>query len=128
MIGKILKELRKKNGWSQKELAERLGTTRAAVAKWETGEANPPYKMLVKLAQLTPPCELLGQNNDIECECQGHNPIYRVYPKIIVVCPAERREQRGQECLGCRHYRGIRGCWRTGAFFIECDFREDEGR
>ena len=31
-----LKELRKENEWTQKELADRLQITRASVASWET--------------------------------------------------------------------------------------------
>ena len=29
--------LRKKNGWSQEELAERLGISRQSVSKWDSG-------------------------------------------------------------------------------------------
>ncbi|GMU15487.1 helix-turn-helix domain-containing protein [Waltera acetigignens] len=36
-FGKLLVILRKKNGLSQKELAERLSVSTSAVSKWENG-------------------------------------------------------------------------------------------
>ena len=36
-FGKRLCELRRRQGLSQEALAERLGVTRQAVSKWETG-------------------------------------------------------------------------------------------
>lgn len=43
---------RKKAGWSQEELASRLGVSRQAVSKWETGEAEPELGKLRLLAQV----------------------------------------------------------------------------
>ena len=34
-------DLRKKNGWSQEELAEQLGVSRQSVSKWESGMSVP---------------------------------------------------------------------------------------
>ena len=33
--------LRKKQGWSQEELAEKLGVSRQSVSKWESASASP---------------------------------------------------------------------------------------
>lgn len=44
--------LRKKFGWSQDELAERLTVSRQSVSKWETGENIPETAKLVSLAKV----------------------------------------------------------------------------
>ena len=49
LSGKIL-YCRKKAGLSQEALAEKLGVSRQAVSKWETGEAVPELSKLVLLA------------------------------------------------------------------------------
>lgn len=52
MLSEKLKELRFKNRMSQKELANRLNLTQAAVSKYEVGEATPPQDVLVKIADI----------------------------------------------------------------------------
>lgn len=47
-----LVRLRKKNGYSQEQLAEKLGLSRQAVSKWERGEASPDTDNLIALARL----------------------------------------------------------------------------
>lgn len=49
---KDLRAERKKNGYTQIELAEKLGVSRQTISKWETGEAVPSTDNLVALAQL----------------------------------------------------------------------------
>ena len=43
--------LRKKNAWSQEELAERIGVSRQAVSKWESAQAIPDLDKLLLLAE-----------------------------------------------------------------------------
>ena len=43
LADKITEE-RKKNGWSQEELANQLGVSRQAVSKWESAGAVPDFK------------------------------------------------------------------------------------
>ena len=45
----IIVELRKKNGLSQDELAEKVFVTRQAVSRWETGETIPNTEALMLL-------------------------------------------------------------------------------
>lgn len=44
--------LRKRNGWSQEELAERLDISRQSVSKWESGAAIPDLDKIIKLSSL----------------------------------------------------------------------------
>ena len=47
-----LKEYRRDRGFSQEDLAERLGVSRQAVSKWETGTSDPSTSNLLALAKL----------------------------------------------------------------------------
>lgn len=44
--------LRKKNGWSQEELARRLNVSRQAVSKWEGAQSAPDLDKVLQLARL----------------------------------------------------------------------------
>ena len=44
--------LRKKAGWSQEELAERLNVTRQSVSKWESAQSTPDLDRILQLARL----------------------------------------------------------------------------
>ena len=45
-------ELRKKNGWSQEELAEKVNVTRQSVYKWESVQSIPDLDKILFLAQI----------------------------------------------------------------------------
>lgn len=51
-LGTKLAELRKRNGYSQEALAEKMGVSRQAVSKWERGESTPDTDTLIELARL----------------------------------------------------------------------------
>ncbi len=44
--------LRKKSGWSQEDLAERLDISRQSVSKWESGASIPDLERIVNMSQL----------------------------------------------------------------------------
>ena len=51
LADKIIAE-RKKNGWSQEELAEKIGVTRQAVSKWEGAQTVPDLQKLLLLSNV----------------------------------------------------------------------------
>lgn len=63
-LGNRLADLRKQHGYSQEELADKLGVSRQAISKWERGEASPDTDNLIELAKIYDISldELLGLN------------------------------------------------------------------
>lgn len=49
-FNEVLRQLRKGTIYTQEELANKLGLLRSTYAKYETGENEPDYKTLVKIA------------------------------------------------------------------------------
>ena len=47
-----LMELRKKSGWTQEELGEKLDVSRQSVSKWEGAQAFPDMNKIVKMSEL----------------------------------------------------------------------------
>lgn len=44
--------LRKKNGWSQEELAERVGVSRQAISKWESAQSVPDLDKILRMSEI----------------------------------------------------------------------------
>lgn len=51
LADKIINE-RKKNGWSQEELAGMLGVSRQSISKWESAQAVPDLQRILKMAEI----------------------------------------------------------------------------
>lgn len=51
LADKIINE-RKKNGWSQEELAEKLSVSRQSVSKWEGAQAIPDLQKIIAMAEI----------------------------------------------------------------------------
>lgn len=52
LFNEKLREYRKKNGYTQKALAEKLDTFQQNIAKWESGQSTPDLYILAKIAVL----------------------------------------------------------------------------
>ena len=79
-LGEKIASARKEKGMTQEMLAEQLGVTRQAVARWETGLSVPDAGMLVRIAGAldTTVNDLLGeeepeQGRDLAAELDALN-------------------------------------------------------
>lgn len=52
ILAEKVASLRKKKGWSQEELAEKLGISRQSVSKWESGASIPDIDKIIMLSKL----------------------------------------------------------------------------
>ena len=51
-LGEKIQSLRKKNGWSQETLAEKINVSRQALSKWEADAAAPNVENIIQLSKL----------------------------------------------------------------------------
>ena len=49
ILAEKIMQLRKQRGWSQEELADKLGISRQSVSKWESGMSIPDLDKILKL-------------------------------------------------------------------------------
>ena len=59
-------ELRKKNGWSQEELAEKLDVSRQSVSKWESAQSVPDMNRIIAMSEIFGVSTDLLLKDDIE--------------------------------------------------------------
>ena len=73
MLGERICELRSSLGWSQVELAKRLGVAKQTVSNWENENIQPSIEMLVRLAkQFNSTTDyLLGLDNILRLNVDG---------------------------------------------------------
>ena len=57
-LSENLKKIRKDNNLSQEQLAEKLGVSRQAISKWESGAAYPEMEKIIQL------CDKFDMNID----------------------------------------------------------------
>lgn len=99
-IGRYIQRLRKENGMTQKELAEKLNVSFQAVSKWENGDALPDTGLLLDL------CDALDTTAD----------------KLLnggTLAASERRLMRTEDViLGFRYLEDIGRLFGEGSLFF----------
>ena len=90
MIGTRIAELRRQNGMSQEELADRLGISRQSVSKWESAQSVPDMNRILKMS------DLFGVTTDFllkdDMEMPERNPEPEVDRNLKTVSMEEAQE------------------------------------
>ena len=75
-LSEKIKILRDKNGFTQSELAKRVGLTRSAVNAWEMGGIIPSTEIIIKLAKIfgVTTDYLLGVDTEEKISVKGLHP------------------------------------------------------
>lgn len=79
LADKIIK-LRKQNGWSQEELADKLNVSRQAVSKWESTASIPDMDKIIKLSllfEVSTDYLLMDDKEDVESAPYGSDSLLR---------------------------------------------------
>lgn len=81
IIGKNISKAREKKGYTQDELAEKLGTNRVTVSKWETCNNVPSTEMLFQISNILDVSidELLGLKNE------SQEKRMNIFKKILLI-------------------------------------------
>lgn len=79
-IGERIKEQRENKGWSQKELAEKLGITQDSISLWEKNRRIPNTPYIIELCKVfnISTDYLLGYENDFGIK-NNQEPIQQIY-------------------------------------------------
>ena len=96
--------LRKKAGWSQEELAERLNVSRQSVSKWESAQSMPDIDKILQLSSLfsvTTDCLLKDMQDDPQpAAAETASPLPRVTLAQAEDYPDQGTGQRAADGAG----------------------------
>lgn len=92
MAADLLVEARKRAGLTQRELAERAGTTQSSIARWESARTEPSFEKVVHLIRL---CGFV-LNVQIEAYDDGLRDDWSQAQRRLRLSPAERLESNSR--------------------------------
>lgn len=92
--GKFIAELRKGQGLTQQQLADRLNLSNKTISKWESGSGSPDLSNLEALAQV------LGVTTDELLQGELRPPVTQQKPGLTPAQKKERAIIAAGACLG----------------------------
>lgn len=87
-LGQVIREARIAAGLSQRALAQRAGSTQAAISRYERGLASPSVETLERLVR--------GAGATVEASLGGPPPDVALIRSRLALTPAQRLRQAGR--------------------------------
>jgi transcriptional regulator with XRE-family HTH domain len=99
-----IQQLRKEKGFSQEELAENLGISRQAVAKWEAGLSYPDVDNLIALSglfKISIDCLLKAEEDDCNRSMLRTEKAVRIFTEdmVALLCRAKKKTYAGKGAM-----------------------------
>ncbi|MBN2223012.1 MAG: helix-turn-helix transcriptional regulator [Vallitaleaceae bacterium] len=88
--------LRKKSGWSQEELAEKMNVSRQSVSKWEGATSIPDLNKIIQLSQIFGVSTDYLLKDEVEEDAAIGVDIEEGYPKISLQAATEYVDQKAK--------------------------------
>lgn len=98
-----LYQLRKQEGLSQEELANRLCVSRQTISKWELGDSTPDMEKLIAISDLfkiSLDQLVLGKEPSIENTVSSKSEVLNIFNEKILTPDNKRRTKRGLKIAG----------------------------
>ena len=104
MLGEKLTALRKKQGYSQQELADMISVTRQTISNWECGQGAPALDKALELAQIYKISldDLAGNNVEIVAREKVKRDNHVLRGLIGKTVKLESGKQRKGKSFGCK--------------------------
>lgn len=113
-LNERIAQLRKQAGLTQEQMGERLGVSRQAVSKWESGQANPDVAYVAEMCRLfgvSSDWLLLGRSETAAAGpvCPGCGAALSPGDAFCSKCGVDVRGDRSQEALYCLYLKAAQG-------------------
>lgn len=111
MISKKIRQLRSEQGWTQKQLSEKLNVGKTTVSNYETGYSEPDLEILSKISKLFDVSidYLLGNNSSSKTQDYITINVYGSIPPGIPIEATEDTEDLSlKEYDGGKTYLGLK--------------------
>lgn len=102
-FSKRLYELRKKNGLSQEELADKIQVTRQTVSKWENGDSAPEMEKLMLLSDyfhISLDELVLGRVPEISGNADVNKTTAKMWEEKVFTEENKRKAKKGLKAAG----------------------------